>query len=333
VLKKLALSAASLLLALLGAELLVRALGAAPELGVIRKGRFQLSRNPKIGYEPVPGLHYEGEGLSFYDYQGSSNSLGYRDREHAVARLPGVYRILVLGDSVAAGLRIERSEDTFPFLLQDLLRAQGVNAEVMSFAVSGYNTQQEVETLKDKGLRYRPDLVVLAYVLNDREQMDGGILAALLDSERRSGGVSSSRVHPVLAQSALYRFLALRVLHRRPARPAGGSGAGDPVAESFGELSDLARAGRFQVLVAVFPRFVRWFSLYDAYQPEHDQVAALARRHGFHHLDLLNDYRICKAASQGEPLAFDNFHPTAYGHRCAAMALARTIGELGAPSS
>src|SRR6185369_10906142 len=106
-------------------------------------GRFQLSRNPKIGYEPVPGLHYAGEDLSFYDYQGSSNSLGYRDREHTVAKPPGAYRILVLGDSVAAGLRIERSEDTFPFLLQDLLRAQGVNAEVMSFAVSGYNTQQE----------------------------------------------------------------------------------------------------------------------------------------------------------------------------------------------
>src|SRR5262245_12294845 len=97
--RKLTLSLVSLLVALLAAELLVRIAGVAPEVGAVRKGRFQLSRNPKIGYEPVPALHYEGEDLAFYDYQGASNRLGYRDREHAEEKPPGVFRIVVLGDS------------------------------------------------------------------------------------------------------------------------------------------------------------------------------------------------------------------------------------------
>ena len=321
--KKLALSLVSLLVGLLGAELLLRVTGAAPEVSIIRKGRFQLSANPKIGYEPVPSVHYEGADLSFYDYQGASNSLGYRDTEHAVAKPPGTYRILVLGDSVTAGLRIDRTEDTFPAVLQTLLRAQGVNAEVLSFGVSGYNTQQEVETLRDKGLRYRPDLVLLAYVLNDREQMDGGIMTALREAERRAGGLASHRVNPLLVKSALYRFLALRGL-RRPghAMPAG---AGDTVAASFSELAGLAEQNGFEVLVAVFPRFLRFFSLYGEYRPQHDWVEGLARRNRFHHLDLLNDYRLCRSADTGEPIAFDSFHPTVYGHHCAAAAMARTI--------
>lgn len=178
-LKKLVLSLASLLVALLAAELLIRVAGAAPEVSVIRKGRFQLSRNPKIGYEPVPDLRYEGEDLSFFDYQGASNSAGFRDVEHAVAKPSGVYRVVVLGDSIAAGLRVERYEDTFPAILEKLLRERGLNAEVINLAVSGYNTQQEVELFKEKGLRYRPDLVLVAYSLTDRERVDGDILKTL----------------------------------------------------------------------------------------------------------------------------------------------------------
>src|SRR4029079_12487891 len=103
-------------------------------------------------------LAYQGSDLSFYDYRGASNSLGYRDVEHAVAKAPGTYRIVVLGNSVAAGLGVDRFDDTFPALLERLLAARGRKAEVINLAVSGYNPQQQVETLKDRGLRYRPDL-------------------------------------------------------------------------------------------------------------------------------------------------------------------------------
>jgi hypothetical protein len=340
-LKKLALSLAALVLALLAAELLVRALGAAPEVGIIRKGRFRLSANPRIGYEPVP-LVYGGGELSFYDYQGASNSLGYRDREHPLAKPPGVYRIAVLGDSVAAGLKVERTADVFPAVLERLLRSQGVNAEVLSFAVSGYNTQQEVETLKDRGLAYAPDLVLLAYTLNDRERMDGDVLYTLLAAERAKGGVSRARVNPYLVRSALYRFLRFRVAPP----PGGGAGSGltpeerrdlelvsgDTVAEYFGVLGRLARERRFAVLVAVFPRLVRSFDSYRFWD-QHLFVHGLARREGFPLVDLLAPFARCRAAA-ATPVGADNWHPSAYGHRCAAEAIDRAIlGELKPPAA
>lgn len=332
-LRKLTLSLASLLIALLAAELLIRISGAAPEVSVIRKGRFQLSRNPKIGFEPVPGLHYEGEELSFFDYQGASNRLGYRDRDHEIAKPDGVWRIVVLGDSIGAGLRVERFEDTFPPILERRLRDQGVNAEVINLSVSGYNTQQEVETLIDKGLQYRPNVVLVAYSLTDRERLDGDILKTLLEAERAEGRGSAVRVHPLLLRSALYRFVRYRVLPPRPAAAAASSDSelqrltdlvsGDTVAEYFARLDDLGGSEGFQVMIAVFPRIVRNFGRYR-FTGQHEYVRNLCETHGFVHLDLLPEFTRCREASS-EPIGADNYHPSAYGHRCAAEAMARVI--------
>ncbi|MFL6572405.1 MAG: SGNH/GDSL hydrolase family protein, partial [Burkholderiales bacterium] len=166
----------------------------------------------ELGWTLRPDAHgwFTKEGRAYAEI----NPAGFRDEPHALAKPRGVYRIAVLGDSVAAGLRVERYEDTFPAILEKMLRENGVRAEVMSFAVSGYNTQQEVETLKDKALRYQPDLVLVAYSLTDRERMDGDILKTLLEEETRKGG-SALHAHPLLLHSALYRFLRFRVLAPR----------------------------------------------------------------------------------------------------------------------
>ncbi|HEY0780996.1 MAG TPA: SGNH/GDSL hydrolase family protein [Thermoanaerobaculia bacterium] len=329
-LKKLGLSLAALLLALLAAELLVRLVSAAPQIYVIRKGRFQLSRNPKIGYEPVP-LAYSGQELSFYDYRGASNSLGYRDREHSIEKPPGVFRIVVLGDSIAAGLRVDRYEDVFPAILERLLRERGLRAEVINFAVSGYNTQQEVETLEAKGLRYQPDLVLLEYSLSSRERFDGDIMKTLLEEERQKQGVDSVRVDPLLVRSALYRFVKFRVLAPRqpPAAAAQATAqyldlvSTDAVAEYFGELRQLGKDHHFSVVVAIFPRFVHDFGSYR-FLGDHQFARSLAEKNGFTVVDLLAPFGRCRAASS-EPISTDAFHPNANGHRCAAEALAPVV--------
>lgn len=329
-LKKLALSLIALLLSLLAAELLVRATGAAPKIYLISKGRFRLAKNPRLGYEPAP-LAYQGDQLSFYDYKGASNSLGFRDAEHAVAKPPGVYRIVVLGDSVAMGLHVDRSEDIFPQVLERALNQHGLKAEVINLAVSGYNTQQEVETLAEKGLRYQPDLVLLAYTLSSREHIDGDILKTLLaEEQRKRDGVSGARVDasPYLMGSALYRLIRFRVLAGRQPPPADPQKylamvSGDTVAQYFGVLDDLAKKNRFNVLVAVIPRFVRTFSYYRM-AGQHAYARSLAEQHGFHYVDLIETFSRCRNASS-EPIELDNFHPSAYGHRCAGEALAGVI--------
>jgi lysophospholipase L1-like esterase len=331
-LKKLALSLLAVLLSLLAAELLVRAVGAAPKIYLISKGRFRLSKNPKLGYEPAP-LDYHGANRLFYDYQGASNRLGFRDVDHDLAKPPGVYRIVVLGDSVAMGLHVDRTEDIFPRLLERILNQSGLKTEVINLAVSGYNTQQEVEMLAARGLAYRPNLVLLAYTLSSREHIDGDILKSLLDEEQRKReGVSAARLDasPALVWSALYRLIRFRVLAAGRPRPPDPQTAlamvsQDTVAEYFGVLAGLARKNRFDVLVAVIPRFPHSFEGYRLAR-QHAYARRLAEQHGFHVVDLLGAFRRCRELSK-VPIELDNFHPSAYGHRCAAEALAGVIRD------
>jgi lysophospholipase L1-like esterase len=340
VLKKLALTLFALAFSLGFAEVAIRLVGAAPKIYPIQKGRFQLSNNPKLGYEPVPLVvpqapapEQGGNPLAFYDYLGASNRLGFRDREHEVAKPEGTYRIAVLGDSVAAGLHVARFEDTFPPILErildDRLRAQGQRAEVMSFAVSGYNTQQEVEIFRAKGLEFRPDLVLLTYTLSSREHVDGDILKTLLDAEKAKGGVSAAAAHPLLSKSALYRFLRYRVMaskkpiERDPQRLLD-QVAKDTVAQYFGELATLAREHDFEVLVAVVPRFTKNFRAYPL-GDQHAYAEGLAKQHKFAYLDLISPLQACRESAPTDPIELDNFHPSATGHRCIAEALAGVI--------
>ena len=94
------------------------------------------------------------------------NSRGLRDREHAVAKPDGVYRIAVLGDSYAEALQVDL-EETFwsrlPEKLENCGFAQGKRIEPINFGVSGYGTAQELLTLRQRVWDYSPDLVLVAF--------------------------------------------------------------------------------------------------------------------------------------------------------------------------
>jgi hypothetical protein len=321
--------------ALLLGELLIRVTGAAPELAFFGNDQFQLSRNERIGWEPIPNPESSGDTLHPRWHDTQRNSLGYRDYEHSVAKVPGVFRIAVIGDSVAKGFGTPEHERTFPAVLERELRESGVSAEVMSFAVEGYNTQQEVETLADRALRYSPDLVLLAYVLNDRSWPAHHLYTEMLQQEKSSARISGTRVSPLLARSALYRFLRFRVLDRFLAGAVNsdariqrlvGMVQQDTVAQYFGVLQELRARRGFDVLVVVFP-YLR--SLSGArYREEHAWVAALSAKHGFRHLDLRDAFALCERESK-DPIAHDIVHPTAVGLRCAGIRTARFLKQAG----
>src|SRR5262245_34647044 len=81
------------------------------------------------------------------------NSQGLRDREHALAKPPDVYRIAVLGDSYAEALSVDL-EATFwsrlPSRLGTCGFATGKRIETINFGVSGYATAQALLTLRDR---------------------------------------------------------------------------------------------------------------------------------------------------------------------------------------
>lgn len=123
---------------------------------------IRLARNPRIVYELLPDLEFRFMGVPC-----RTNGHGFRSPPVPVEKPPGVFRTVVLGDSVAFGHGVEE-QDAFPRQLEELLRGtQGRQVEVINTAVSGYNTAMAVATLVDKGLAFGPDLVVYHYVPND----------------------------------------------------------------------------------------------------------------------------------------------------------------------
>ncbi|MBT37312.1 MAG: SGNH/GDSL hydrolase family protein [Myxococcota bacterium] len=319
---------ASLLVSLLLVEGIVRIFGLAPEIAVISFGRYRLSANEKIGYEPRPRA--EGaDGASYvWSYPLSQvNEFGYRDRNHEREKPPGVFRIVVIGDSIAAGYRIDALEDVFPFQLEQALRRRGVDAEILNFGVSGYNTQQEVYTLIDRGLAYDPDLVVLAYCLNDRDRIDSGVLSILLASKGESA-VVRSRIDRWLSFSAVYRMLRHRFARRELDEELARRDKAveqDGVEDSLGRLANLSETRGFEVLVVVFPLLDNLARRKDA--RERQAIAELAWRKRLHHLDLHPALLDCV---RREPqVGLDPYHPSVEGHRCAGDAIAQHLFARG----
>jgi len=72
---------------------------------------------------------------------------------------------VVLGDSFTFGEEVG-DEETFSHRLQSLLP----NSEVLNLGVHGYGHDQMLLYLKEEGLRYHPDLVILGFMPDDMER-------------------------------------------------------------------------------------------------------------------------------------------------------------------
>jgi lysophospholipase L1-like esterase len=93
------------------------------------------------------------------------NSLGIRHDELELEKPGGLFRVIVLGDSVAF------PEDGFVAILrQKLSGIPDIPVEVINAAIPGYTTYQEKLLLQRDLMRFSPDLVILQYCLNDNHR-------------------------------------------------------------------------------------------------------------------------------------------------------------------
>ncbi|MFQ5767884.1 MAG: SGNH/GDSL hydrolase family protein, partial [Acidobacteriota bacterium] len=121
--------------------------------------KFRPSRS--LIWELVPGWSgREGHGTV------TISSQGLREREISLRPPAGRKRILCLGDSVTFGHWVEAWE-AFPRRLEETLLGRGEPVQVINAGVPGYSPFQEMTWLHEKGWTYEPDLVVVAFVLND----------------------------------------------------------------------------------------------------------------------------------------------------------------------
>ena len=110
-----------------------------------------------------------GRTKEFHEKNIRYNEHGYRDYEYSLKKPEGIFRVLVLGDSQTFGHGISDLKDTWVKKLEVKLQKDGRNAsiEVLNMSGPGWNSDTHLYELFKNGFKFNPDLVILAYALND----------------------------------------------------------------------------------------------------------------------------------------------------------------------
>lgn len=140
--------------------------------------KLHKGRDTFMLHEPIPNISFVVRGKAF-----EFNKLGMRGPEYKEAKTPGVFRIAVLGSSHEIGRGVN-DDETFPRLLEERLNREDTNAhnrkfEVLNFAVEGYGAIQKLEYLKEKALKFDPDLVMFVTYRREGERTGDQIATAL----------------------------------------------------------------------------------------------------------------------------------------------------------
>ncbi|MFT4538199.1 MAG: hypothetical protein ACI841_004482 [Planctomycetota bacterium] len=271
-------------------------------------------------YELVPNFEKYGQG-----YEVVINSHGMRDEEPRNLDPLTSSCIAAIGDSFTFGHQVE-NQDVWNRRLEQMLDENGLASErpvdVLNFGVSGYCTLDELAVLKHKGLAWKPDLVIVAYYLNDPEDEPLQPLHAYFDEPQW------------WQHSHLLRLLKKRERDRGLRR----YGHGDynvflhshpekwgRVVAAFEEMKRLTQADGCELMLVVFPLAPETAWEEYKYAELHDQVAAAGQEAGMHVIDLLPHYKMHRPRSL-RATSFDG-HPSAMAHVVAATAITDYLSE------
>jgi lysophospholipase L1-like esterase len=284
------------------------------------------------------------------------NADGLRDSVYARPKPDGVFRVVVLGDSVSFGYGVEEAE-AYPQVLEELLSelVPDSRVEVVNLGVGGYNAYNEAKLLEGVGQGYEPDLVLVQFCINDLndptvhfDKQTRIALSAIPDaafpdpSQRRgsahvpSRGLRWCRASKLCATiQDLWLAMAAPEFDDQARRDAVDFIEATDRPEwrwleaRYEEMDWAANAGGASFAILAFPYQKQLAE--PSPHPVQVQLATLGQRHGWPVIDPLTAFQ--DAHTESTPLFMDWWHPTRAGHRVAAVAIARALacgGQLGA---
>ncbi len=149
-------------------------------------GNIIISLNPKLVFEHRPGVSFRNRHGVWIKF----NSLGFIGEE--IRPRQGQIRILGLGDSITEAAYLtdnERYLNRIGLILEKYYKRP---VEVINGAVAGYNSWQQLELLKTRGLSLDPELIIFGLCINDsvsylpsvKSSFWGGIISGIRDGSK-----------------------------------------------------------------------------------------------------------------------------------------------------
>lgn len=293
------------------------------------------------------------EGLGPLHVPVKINSFGFRDVEHPKTNHNRTIRILGLGDSFTFGWGVPLEKTYLKQLEKNVQQATGRPAESINTGVPGWGLNQYYICLKEFGLQFNPDIVVVGYwpddlsgppvdklepVPNSQWQTDGQI-------KMRGGPLQHSRVFnffTYLADQIKYQNRSKRLahLHDDQARRAEWSKSPhflvtDPGENITTQRSEFLKAhlSRINVLAAgngasLIVLFIPDYS--QLFHPEFQHINrvldATARELGIPLLDMTPIYEATERSHPNYFWPLDG-HTNVVGHQAIAEALTPVVCE------
>jgi lysophospholipase L1-like esterase len=136
-------------------------------LGVVEIG-YRLTRKPPKPRSP-PMAVFCGSCSYIFELNPARPDVSkqkLRDRDFSPTPAEGVYRIMVLGDSLPYGTHVA-SKETFPRVLEARLGGEAAHVEVVNAGVIAYTAYNERQFYESHARELHPSLVVISFCMND----------------------------------------------------------------------------------------------------------------------------------------------------------------------
>lgn len=215
-------------------------------LGIVEVAGRILDLEPQhqLGINP-PNLDVRWETREF-DIRVTTNSQGLREPADVPLKREGVYRVMVVGDSMTFGQGVNDNE-TYPRIAADILRNRfgRDDVEIINVSRRGAGPGEYLQYVRHFGRLFQPDLIVIAYYAgNDTPVRQPYVPRTPRQLDRLKRDIlQSPRPHFLMRSVAcrlIYRRALLRLVNwRRRRRAIDGPGAPDPIFGTPNVLGDV----------------------------------------------------------------------------------------------
>jgi hypothetical protein len=338
--------------------------------GAILPGDYQTvsfaEAHPEFGRRNRPGAGWKK--TSEYTSWIEVNSKGLRGAEIDYPKPAGEKRILVVGDSFTFAEQVNQNE-TFTQRLEDRLNADGGQYRVLNAGSNGWATANEVVYLAKEGVRFKPDVVIVALYLGNDVSDNYRRVATVSDAVAADlalrGADSFDGPRRILRRSELYTVFESGVLAKLPIwQDDGGNYSSDRkpprtleeaeeawaiTGRLLDRMRDLSESQGARFVVMVVPSATAVAQRGGAaakdddddeeegneaadrpgFEDPHGQLAALTARSNLTTLDLLQTMRRADNRIKERLYFRQNAHWTAAGHGVAADELYDFLAEQG----
>lgn len=245
---------------------------------------------------------------------GYSNSLGMRDKEYELKKNPGVYRIIVVGDSITMYGHYT------DFLEEFLNNKEKSSYEVWNCAIGGHGIKDYYYNLVYRCLDFGPDMLIIGFCLNDFALTPVIFkVGKSMHCYRPFRLFKSDWDAQLYCHSNLYRFI-LTVLESRVVKK-NKMDTGEIGRLYLSKIKEITVQKNIPFFVVIFP----YFKTDSESTPEYIMMKKVIEELQIDYIDLHNIFRKEQRYKYVTPT--DYIHPDDNCHRIVAELLYRKIIE------